>query len=181
MKKYNIILADPPWKYKVWKREMKEKRTAISHYDMMNFKDLKELKINKITKKDCALFLWVQSPMILNGLELIKSWGFNYKTIAFIWIKLNKKNKKPVTGMGHYTRTGAELCLLGIKGKLERQDKSVKQVLFNKLRGHSVKPIAVHKRIVKLFGDLPRIELFARKKVKGWSAWGNEIESDIKL
>ena len=95
---------------------------------------------------------------------------------------MNKKSDTPFVGMGYYTRANNEICLLATKGKpLKRVSKCVKQVVISKIREHSQKPDEVRERIVELFGDLPRVELFARQKTRGWDVWGNEVESDIVL
>lgn len=181
MKKYGIIYADPPWSYKVWSKKGAG-RTAQSHYDCMEKQDIQKLPIESISEKDSVLFLWVTYPCLEEGLELIKKWGFTYKTCAFSWVKLNKKNDKPFTGMGFYTRANNEICLLAVKGKpLKRISKGVKQIVMSKIREHSRKPDEVRDRIVQLFGDVPRIELFARQKTEGWDVWGNEVQSDIEL
>lgn len=177
-KKYNIIYADPPWQYKVWSRDTGLKRSAESHYHTMQKKDIQDMKdvIDKISNENCVLFLWVTAPCLLEGLELINYWGFTYKTIGFSWIKTNKKSDSLFWGMGYYTRANTELCLLATKGKpLKRISKSVHQVVMSKIREHSRKPDEVRDRIVKLFDDLPRIELFARQQVDGWDCWGNEV------
>ena len=175
-KKYNIIYADPPWQYKVWSRDTGLGRSAESHYSTMKKEDIQLLPVDKITAKDAALFLWVTYPCLEEGLELVKKWGFTYKTCAFSWIKFNKKNNTPFVGMGYYTRANNEICLLATKGQpLKRISKSVRQVVFSKIREHSRKPDEVRQRIVDLFGDLPRIELFARQYADGWDCWGNEV------
>jgi len=181
MKKYNIIYADPPWTYKVWSKKG-EGRTAQSHYNCMTKEQIQQLPVEDICAKDCVLFLWVTYPCLEEGLELIKKWGFIYKTCAFSWIKLNKKKDTPFVDMGYYTRANNEICLLATKGKpLKRVNKNVKQIVLSKIRQHSRKPDEVRTRIVDLFGDLPRIELFARQKAEGWDVWGNEVKSDINL
>ena len=175
-KKYNIIYADPPWRYKVWSRDTGLGRSAESHYSTMKKEDIQNLPIKNITTKDAVLFLWITYPCLEEGLELIKKWGFTYKTCAFSWIKINKKSETPFVGMGYYTRANNEICLLATKGKtLKRKSKSVRQVVLSKIREHSRKPDEVRERIVELFGDLPRIELFARQQVEGWDCWGDEV------
>ena len=91
MKKYRAIQADPPWRFKNFS-EKGEGRNAISHYDCLTINDLKKLNINRHADKDCTLFLWVTDPLLDQGLEIIESWGFKYKTIAFYWVKTNKKS-----------------------------------------------------------------------------------------
>ncbi len=106
--------------------------------------------------------------------DCIKSWGFQYKTVAFNWVKTTKKNKYHFGG-GNWTRSNPEICLLATKGKIKRQSASVRELCVSELREHSRKPDCIRDRIVELCGDLPRIELFARQKTLGWDAWGNEV------
>ena len=175
-KKYSIIYADPPWQYKVWAKDTGLGRSAESHYKTMEKRDIQSLPISQLCEKDCVLFLWVTYPCLEEGLELMQKWGFKYKTCAFSWVKTNKNKDTPFVGMGYYTRANNEICLLGTKGKpLKRKSKAVQQVVISKIRDHSRKPDIVRDRIVELFGDLPRIELFAREVVPGWDAWGNEV------
>ena len=115
---YGVILADPPWRYRAWSGNH-GRRTAESFYPTMNCEELCALRthIDRWAAKDCALFLWVTAPVLPEALKLIEAWGFIYKTIGFTWVKVNKKNGKPFTGMGHYTRANAEICLLATRGK----------------------------------------------------------------
>lgn len=172
--KYQIIYADPPWSYKTWSGKGK-KRSAENHYPCMSKKDIQDLPISKLADADCVLFLWVTFPCLEEGLELIKAWGFKYKTCGFCWIKQNKKSDSLFTGMGYWTRSNAEICLIATKGKPKRLNKSVHQVISSKIREHSQKPDETRERIVQLIGDLPRIELFARQYADGWDCWGNEV------
>lgn len=174
-KKYSVIYADPPWSFKTYSDKGKD-RSAESHYPTMRKEDIQALPIDRISAKDSVLFLWVTAPCLIEGIELIKSWGFTYKTVAFTWVKQNKKSDGIFTGMGYYTRANAEYCLLATRGKvLERKSHSVSSVVLSHIERHSKKPDEVRDRIVKLFGDLPRIELFAREKADGWDCWGNEV------
>lgn len=174
-KKYSIIYADPPWTFKTYSDKGKD-RSAEQHYPCMTKEDIQKLPIREICKDDCVLFLWVTAPCLLEGLELLKKWGFEYKTFGFTWIKQNKKNDSLFWGMGYYTRANAEICILATRGKpLKRQSRGVHQVVMSKIREHSRKPDEVRDRIVELFGDLPRIELFARQHFDGWDCWGNEV------
>ena len=174
-KRYDVIYADPPWSYQVWSNKGKG-RSAESHYPTMQKTAIQKLPISDICQKDCVLFLWVTSPCLIEGLELIKAWGFTYKTVAFTWIKQCRKSEKIFMGMGYYMRANAEYCLLATKGKvLERKSHSVSSVIISHLEQHSKKPDETRKRIVELFGDRPRIELFARQYTDGWDVWGNEV------
>jgi N6-adenosine-specific RNA methylase IME4 len=120
-------------------------------------------------------------PKLNECFEVIKAWGFEYKTVAFTWVKLNKKSGTPFMGMGRWTRANAEVCLLATRGKPHRISASVHSVVMSAIERHSKKPDEVRKRIVELMGDIPRVELFARERADGWDAWGNEITSDIIL
>lgn len=179
MKKYQIIYADPPWGYKDKARS--GKRGACFKYDVMTIEDIKNLQIKDISDDNCILFLWVTFPMIQEGLDTIKSWGFQYKTIGFNWVKKNKKSNSWFWGMGNWTRSNSEICLIGIKGNPKRINAGVHSVIDTPIEGHSKKPDMVRDRIIELVGDLPRIELFARQKTEGWDIWGNELTNDIEL
>lgn len=174
-KKYNIIYADPPWQYKVWSKKGLG-RSAESHYPTMKKEDIQNLPVQNISANDCVLFLWITAPCLEEGIELVKKWGFTYKTFGFTWIKQNKKSNSLFWGMGYYTRANAEICLLCTKGKpLHRINRNVHQVIMSRIEEHSKKPSETRNRILQLFGDLPRIELFARQQVEGWDCWGNEV------
>ncbi len=173
-KKYNVIYADPPWCFQNWSDKGK-KRNVDKHYPTMSKEDIQNLPIKNICEENAILFLWVTSPCLIEGIELIKKWGFTYKTVAFTWIKKNKKTDSLFTGMGYYTRSNAEFCLIATKGKiLSRLSHSVHSVIISKIREHSRKPDEARERIVELLGDVPRIELFARQYADGWDCWGNE-------
>lgn len=173
-KKYNVIYVDPPWLFQNWSEKGKY-RNVDRHYATMEKHEIQRLPVQAICADDCLLFLWVTAPCLIEGIELIKSWGFQYKTVAFTWIKQNKKSDGIFKGMGYYTRSNVEFCLLATKGKvLERKSHSVPSVIISHIEQHSKKPDEVRDRIVELMGDLPRIELFARSAAEGWDCWGNE-------
>ncbi|MDE7425908.1 MAG: adenine methyltransferase [Lachnospiraceae bacterium] len=179
-KKYGVIYADPPWHYKVYSKKGMG-RSAESHYPTMKLEDIKALPVADLADRDCALFLWVTLPCLLEGIEVLKAWGFEYKTTAFVWVKQNRKADSLFWGMGFWTRSNAEICLLGTKGRPKRKNAGIHQVVISHVEEHSRKPQEVHDRIIRLMGDVPRIELFARRKTEGFDVWGNEVESDIIL
>ncbi len=182
MKKYQIIYADPPWKYNSRANHKTRFRGgACGHYQLMTMEDIKAMPVSKIVADNACLFLWATFPYLKEQLEIFRAWGFEYKTLGFLWAKLNPKNGKPFFGVGFYPKSNAEVCLLGIKGRLKPITNSISQIIVAPRRLHSQKPDEIRERIVELFGDLPRLELFARQKVKGWDCWGNEVESDIAL
>lgn len=147
----------------------------------MSVKDICGLKVEEIAAKDCVLFLWATFPQLPEALRVIKAWGFQYKTVAFVWLKQNKSGKGWFFGLGFWTRGNAEICLLATKGKPHRNSNRVHQFLISPIRGHSQKPKEAREKIVELMGDLPRVELFAREKAEGWDDWGNEVESDVEI
>jgi len=178
-KKYNIIYADPPWEYRLFSKEGTS-RTAASHYNTMRLVDIYELPIKNIADKDCVLFLWATLPTLPEALHTIKAWGFDYKTCGFVWVKKNKNADSWFWGMGTWTRANAEVCLIATKGKIRPISHSVHSIIDSKIREHSRKPDEVKEKIIKLMGDLPRIELFARTKTEGWDTWGDEILNDTQ-
>ncbi len=142
----------------------------------MHIEDIRALPVGKLAAKDCALFLWVTMPTLSEAFSVIEAWGFTYKTVAFVWIKQNRKSPSLFWGLGHWTRANAELCLLATKGSPKRQSAAVHQVIVSPVEQHSKKPDIVRERIVTLMGNLSRVELFARQMLPGWDVWGNEVE-----
>ena len=183
-KKYKIIYADPPWNYecKHYQDSGRRMKHINEQYNTMSIKEMKELPIKNILDKDCALFLWVTDSHLKFGIEVLESWGFKYKTIAFVWIKKYESGSY-VYNFAPWTLKSNEICLLGIKGKMGKYKmaNNIKSLVEEVRRKHSQKPEEVRSRIEKLFGNIPRIELFARERTEGWDAWGNEVDSDVKL
>ena len=173
-KKYNIIYADPPWQYK--DNKSNDPKLGGITYPTMSIEELCKLPVSNIADINCVLFMWVTMPLLPSTFEVIDAWGFNYKTCAFCWVKTTKSNKAIYSGLGNYVNGNAELCLLAKKGKLDRINKNVKQVLIEPLGVHSAKPKRVYNDIENLYGDLPRIELFSRCEHEGWDSFGNEVE-----
>lgn len=177
MKKYNVIYADPPWRYE----QKGLQGAAENHYPTMSIDDMCALPVGNLAAKDCMLFLWTTFPMLPEALKFINAWGFQYKTVAFVWLKQNRKSKSWFYGLGFWTRGNAEVCLLGKKGKPKRHSASIHQFIISPIEEHSKKPDETRDRIVALMGDVPRIELFARQKTEGWDVWGNEAPDCVKL
>lgn len=193
MKKYNVIYADPPWSYK---GQIFGRGGTDKHYNTERIIDLKSLPVANLAANNCALFMWATFPLLQEAIDLGKHWGFTYKTVAFTWVKKNKKSDSPFIGMGYYTRANAEIVMLFTKGNaIERVNKNISQVCFedevfySEIGKHSQKPDEIRKRIVKLFGDVPKVELFARSRkgmfsdyeYDGWDVYGNEVNNSIVL
>lgn len=174
-KKYSIIYADPPWRY----NQKGVSGAAEKHYPTMSIEELCALPVAEISASDSVLFLWTTFPQLPSALQLIKAWGFSYKTVGFVWLKKNRKSDSWLCGMGFWTRGNAEICLLATKGHPKRKAANVHQFIISPIREHSRKPDEAREKIVALMGDLPRIELFARQTSPGWDVWGNEVESTL--
>ena len=138
--KFDVIYADPPWTFRTWSNEGKD-RSPEKHYDCMSLADIRALPVSDIAAENCALFLWVTDPLLPEGLKLMEAWGFKFKTIAFVWAKLNKSAPPTLwterdffTGLGYWTRANPELCLLGTRGKPKRVSKSVRRLVVSPRR-----------------------------------------------
>ena len=178
--KYNIIYADPPWSISAT-AQIPSGRPNTRPYVAMRMTDIYSLPISELADKDAVLFLWCTSPLLPEAMYCMKAWGFEYKCVAFTWVKKCKTKVGWFWGMGWWTRSNPEFCLLGTKGNPKRVSASVHSVIDDPVGEHSKKPATVRDRIVELCGDIPRVELFARQKTAGWSVWGNELENDIDM
>ena len=177
IQKYQVIYADPPWDY----QQCRLSGSAKKHYPTMRIEELCALPVADIADRDCALFLWATFPQLPEALRLIQAWGFVYKTVAFVWLKQNRKALTWFYGLGFWTRSNAEICLLATKGHPKRQSAGIHQLVISPVEQHSKKPDEVREKIAALMGDVPRIELFARQQTPGWDVWGNEVENSTAL
>ncbi len=181
MKKYNIVYADPPWKLKY----LKETKIGFGVYDLpyeqMPDKEIINLNVANILLDDAILFLWAIDSRIPIIPELMASWGFNFKTVGFVWNKVAKFTNGVNATVGKYTRKSCEFCFIGTKGKCLAKMHTQNQYFPEPKRKHSQKPDGIRDNILKMCGNLPRIELFAREKTKGWDVCGNEINNDIDI
>ena len=172
--RYGAILADPPWCFRTWGK-LGGARSPESHYPTMAMDELKALPVAQLAAKDCALFLWVLSGILPDALDLIKAWGFEYRTSAFVWVKGKM-------GLGYWTRKGSEQCLLATKGNPRRLNQDVREIIQAPPTRHSEKPVEQYERIERLVGG-PHLELFARTARPGWHSWGNDpdLPSPIRV
>jgi N6-adenosine-specific RNA methylase IME4 len=168
MKKFEVIYADPAWKYS----NGGTRAAAVKNYATMTLEQICALPVPQLAADNCALFLWITSPLLLSHPSAVfKSWGFEYKTVAFAWAKRNKKQNTPFFGMGNWSRANVELCLIATRGEPKRKHADVKQFCWQKIGRHSEKPAEIRDRIVRLMGDVPRVEMFARHEIPGWDRW----------
>lgn len=192
-RKYKIIYADPPWQYDFPNTRKLKRGAENDDYSTMTVEEICALPVARIADEDCALFIWGIWTRLFETEKVIKAWGFKYKTVGFVWVKTNRSARVdqfsflPVDsfdeffGMGAWTRANSEFCLIAIKGKPQREANDVRQIIYAPIDVHSRKPAEVRSQIVRLMGNLSRVELFAREKAEGWHVWGNEVESDIEL
>lgn len=183
-KKYDVIYADPPWDYG-GKMQFDKSSTDKEHFDpnrkifissasfkypTVKLKDLKKLDVASIASDDSLLFMWTTGPQLANAIELGKAWGFDYKTVAFVW---NKLNHNP----GQYTLSQTEQVLLFKRGRIPkpRGARNMKQLVEEKRKKHSEKPEEVANRIYNMFPTQKKIELFSRRKRSGWDFWGLDV------
>jgi len=176
---YGVVLADPPWSFRTYSAKGKG-RSADAHYDCMTLDDIKALPVATWTARDAILLMWATDPLLDRALDVIRAWGFTYKTVGFYWVKLNKgrgglmlTEQDFFTGMGFWTRANPEPCLLATKGSPKRLSGGVRKLLVSARREHSRKPDEVHERIEQLAPG-PYLEMFARSSRPGWDAWGGE-------
>lgn len=172
---YNILHIDPAWGFQNWS-EKGEGRNPNQHYETMTADQIAALPVGELARGDCACFLWCVDPLLDKAFNVLREWGFRYVTVAFTWAKQSSTGAAWHMGTGYYTRANPEVCLLGMMGSLPRRDAGVRQLIVDPVREHSRKPDRIADDIVRLFGDLPRAELFARTRRSGWDAWGNQSE-----
>ena len=172
-----MIYADPPWRYS----QKGLQGAAEHHYPTMGIEELCALPVADLAAPDCALFLWATFPQLPEALRLIRAWGFTYKSVAFVWLKKNKKADSWFYGLGFWTRGNAEVCLLATRGHPKRRAANVHQFIISPIQEHSRKPDEARDKIAALMGDVPRVELFARQTAPGWDVWGNEVEPTAGL
>lgn len=186
---YAAILADPPWPFATWShiglagdkdQSNRGQRSRAAPYQTMGHDDIYSLPVGDVAAKDCALFLWVVQTQLPQALTLIERWGFEFKSVSFAWFKgeglpLFPNDVRVPIGCGYWTRAGFEQCWIATRGKPNRQNADVRQVLLEKRREHSRKPDCVHERIERLVAG-PYLELFARSHRPGWDVWGNETD-----
>jgi len=187
---YAAILCDPPWQFNVWSRDTGLGRSAEAHYRTVSTDALCALPVADLAAPDCCLFLWATWPTLPDALRLGAAWGFEYKTLAFDWLKRSRQGTSWHVGLGFWTRANSEPCLLFTKGSPVRKSKGVRQLIvdvgqeslfppiIDRITVHSAKPLEAYSRIMALV-EGPYLEMFARNAYPGWDAWGNEAPNRI--
>lgn len=175
---YQVIYADPPWTFRTWSARGKG-RSPEAWYDCMAIEEIAALPVAKWAGRDCVLLLWTTDPLLPRAFEVIRAWGFVYRTVGFCWVKLRPRARLPLEerdfflGLGYWTRANAELCLLATRGHPRRLAADVPRLVVSPRREHSRKPEEIYGRIERLVAG-PYLELFARSHRPGWDSWGLE-------
>lgn len=174
---FRCIAADPPWRYLTWSKKGMG-RSPERHYRTMTIDEIKALPVADVAAKDCVLLIWCVNPMLDVGIEVMRAWGFQFKTVGFCWAKMTPRSApwmpKYHFGMGHWSRANVEVCLLGTRGKPQRQSKSVRQLIVAPVREHSRKPDEFLPSVEQLVPG-PYLEMFSRSNRPGWTTVGDEV------
>lgn len=189
MKKYRVLLTDPPWPGNpTLKKDKNSGKLGRPHspFPLMSHAAIRAMPVKDIMMDDSMIFMWTIGRSLGHAIDIMEAWGFVYKSLAFVWIKPTK-NGKYVQGMGYWTRQNAEICLLGTRGSPMKfavpnnKRPSVPSIICEPRRELVRKPDCVRDRILTLTGDVPRLEMFARTVPKGWDVYGNEVKSAVKI
>ncbi len=172
-RKYRVIYADPPWTFATYSAKGKG-RSAEAHYDCMTLDEVKRLPVAEWAAADSILLLWATDPLLDKAFEVIRAWGFTYKTVGFYWVKRNRSGVGFFTGLGFWTRANPEQCLLATRGHPKRRSADVPKLVVSPRREHSRKPDEIYDLIERL-SEGPYLELFARSSRPGWDAWGTQV------
>jgi len=178
--KYGTILADPPWRFSNRSGKMAPEHKRLARYPTMSLEEIRNLPISELALPKSHLYLWVPNALLAEGLTVMESWGFQYKT-NLVWHKIRKDGGPDGRGVGFYFRNVTELILFGIKGPLrtKKPGRSQVNIILSRKREHSRKPDELY-NIIEDCSPGPYLELFARHKRTNWHQWGNEIESGPK-
>lgn len=184
---YDVILSDPPWHFQNWGADEPgethdRSRGANRYYPTVRTADICTMK--PPAADNAALFLWATWPHMPDALRVIDAWGFEYKSVAWVWVKANRSGFGHFMGMGYYTRANSEPCLLAVRGKMPVAARDVLALIYSPVREHSRKPDEQYDKIDRLYptGQFPRrLEMFARRTRPGWDVFGNEVENSVRL
>lgn len=179
--KFATVLADPPWRFTNRTGKMAPEHRRLSRYGTMDLEEIMELPVSQCVLPKSHLYLWVPNALILEGLEVMRRWGFTYKT-NLVWYKTRKDGGPDGRGVGFYFRNVTELVLFGVRGSLRTREAGRRQtnIVVKQKREHSRKPDELYP-IVEACSPSPYLELFARSHREGWSQWGDEAPEAYQL
>ena len=177
--KFKTVLADPPWPFKNKTGKMAPEHKRLYRYPTMTLEEIKSLPVDQIVDSNAHLYLWIPNALLKEGLEVMESWGFTYKT-NIVWYKVRKDGGPDRRGVGFYFRNVTELVLFGVKGNMRTLEpgRSMPNIIVAPKTVHSRKPDELY-RIIELCSPEPYIELFARSRYSNWIVWGNETDKYI--
>ncbi len=178
--KFGTILADPPWKFQNRTGKMAPEHKRLYRYHTMTNEEILSLPVNEIALPKSHLYLWVPNALIDLGLNVLRNWGFDYKTML-VWYKIRKDGGPDRRGVGFYFRNVTEVILFGTRGQLRtlQPGRSQENIIVSQKRGHSIKPDELYP-IIESCSPGPFIELFARRKRHNWISWGDEADGPIE-
>jgi N6-adenosine-specific RNA methylase IME4 len=173
---FGTILADPPWRFTNRTGKVAPEHRRLSRYDTMTAPEIASLPVQDLAAPESHLYLWVPNALLPDGLSVMEAWGFTYKT-NLVWHKVRRDGGSDGRGVGFYFRNVTELVLFGVRGSLRTLARGRSQVnlLATRKREHSRKPDELYE-IIEACSPAPRLELFARYPMPGWTAWGNEAD-----
>jgi len=177
---FSTILIDPPWRFQNRTGKMAPEHRRLHRYRTMTVEEICAMPVASHAKTPSHLYLWVPNALLREGLAVMDAWGFNYKT-NLVWYKTRKDGGPDGRGVGFYFRNVTELLLFGIKGKLRTLQPGRTQVnlLPTRKREHSRKPAEMYD-IIEACSPEPRLELFARERITGWTAWGDQVDTYLE-
>lgn len=171
---YSTILADPPWQFQNRTGKIAPEHRRLLRYPTMDLEEIKQLPVSRLAAAASHLYLWVPNALLQEGLDVMKSWGFTYKS-NIVWFKIRKDGGPDGRGVGFYFRNVTELILFGVRGSMRtlRPGRTQVNILSTRKREHSRKPDELYD-IIENCSPGPYLELFARFRKEGWDQWGNE-------
>jgi N6-adenosine-specific RNA methylase IME4 len=176
-RQYGTILIDPPWRFSNLTGKVGPEHKRLFRYATMSFEEIKSLPVDRLSLPKSHLYLWCPNALLLEALEIMKAWGFTYKT-NIVWYKIRKDGGPDGRGVGFYFRNVTELLLFGVKGKLRtlKPGRTQVNVILSRKREHSRKPFEVYD-LIERCSPSPYLELFARQRVPGWEQWGDQVDT----
>lgn len=179
--RFGTVLADPPWRFQNRTGKMAPEHRRLSRYATMSHQEILELPVPQILTANAHLYLWVPNALIAEGLEVMRRWGFTYKT-NIVWYKIRKDGGPDGRGVGFYFRNVTELVLFGVRGRLRtfRPGRTQVNIIGSRKTYHSAKPVQLYE-VIERCSPGPFLELFARTYRHGWHQWGDEVEPSLRL
>ncbi len=177
-KKYRTVLADPPWQFQNRTGKMAPEHKRLNRYPTMSLEEIMALPVEEVLEETAHLYLWVPNALLADGMQVMRAWGFTYKT-NLIWYKVRKDGGPDRRGVGFYFRNVTEMILFGVRGKNARTlqpGRSQENIIVSRKREHSRKPDEQY-QLIESCSPGPYLEIFARGPREGWDVWGNQAEN----